>query len=717
MGDETEPASFGAASPRLGNEARRNQATGDRQAPKTRLIDGLSAGDTGKKSISPRSSPLPSKTPAMPRTRRATRQSASGDQLIDEDLFLPRWSLDNTAWTKDWDRELVYPSTGRNRATVHKEDIHRLDEGAFLNDSLVFCYLRYLQEKMERERPDIAKRIYFMNTYFFEILRKARKGWFINYDGVKSWTSKVDIFSYDYIVVPVNEEAHWYLAIICNPGVMIEGSQDRDDDVVCLDSGEEVRRDSLGSPRTRGKNETASRSSPVSPSKGRRAPEKEPVEAARRVESKDIRIITLDSLGAPHSKTCQMLRRYLVEEAKTRKNVDPRELDKKIGLTAKNIPGQANFCDCGVFLLGYAQRFLEDPDGFVATILQRGKPEWTVDASELRNQIRETLFRLHKDYREELAQRKSKKRKRVEGTQEGLSTGSNTSVSEVQDRAASAPDQREPPDNPPLTGGGNTPLSTPARQLASGDPPVEPRCVNPQAEGRTSPRTDPPSTAPVEKSKAMASPQREVQSENECGTPTGWNAKPWEGAAKIRQSIEHDGGQSSNSSPSTGPSPNLSQAQGQPDQTDDMVHSQPAPSPPNTTTYEVPESPPVPLKQSIEKPDRDPAGPRFISKLSSSPMSAKSAGSPILGGTPPRDPDGKAFEIEDEEEPPRASKRAKETGTTSKFFDDGADGGFGFLPRNYKYESRAFALKDPPEKGQGRRSSDAIDLTGKDGVD
>lgn len=34
---------------------------------------------------------------------------------------------------------------------------------------------------------------------------------------VKKWSKTIDLFSKDYIIVPINEHQHWYLAIICYP--------------------------------------------------------------------------------------------------------------------------------------------------------------------------------------------------------------------------------------------------------------------------------------------------------------------------------------------------------------------------------------------------------------------------------------------------------------------------------------------------------------------
>ena len=37
---------------------------------------------------------------------------------------------------------------------------------------------------------------------------------------VQKWTKNVNIFQKDFIVIPINEHAHWFLAIICFPGLV-----------------------------------------------------------------------------------------------------------------------------------------------------------------------------------------------------------------------------------------------------------------------------------------------------------------------------------------------------------------------------------------------------------------------------------------------------------------------------------------------------------------
>ena len=53
-----------------------------------------------------------------------------------------------------------------------------------------------------------AEKVYFFNTYFFTRLTENAGRNSMNYKAVERWTSKIDIFSYDYIVVPINDSQY-----------------------------------------------------------------------------------------------------------------------------------------------------------------------------------------------------------------------------------------------------------------------------------------------------------------------------------------------------------------------------------------------------------------------------------------------------------------------------------------------------------------------------
>lgn len=364
--------------------------------------------------------PVPSREGAQ--TRR-TRKSSVEVAFRQEDA--EKWSEENREWESSWVKPLVFPPTGKVRTTVDKVDIPRLDEGEFLNDNLISFYLRYLQVDLERRRPDLLKRIYFFNTFFFDKL-KPTKGK-INYDGVKAWTSKIDIFSYDYLIIPVNEHAHWYLAIVCNVSKMIQ--QQDQDAVIKLDGAESPKISSIaqdvscisledGSSGSSPSKKALSRSPsslPGTNGKGqasdtpRMTPSATGNRSGHKLDPKLPRIITLDSLALPHSPTCVALREYLTQEAYHRKSAVPAV--NPLGLTAK-VPSQDNYWDCGVFVLGYVEEFLKDPDVAVAKLLQKQSLDWDIRPLDLRSKIRTLLFSLQDEQRQLTMQGKHNKQKK-----------------------------------------------------------------------------------------------------------------------------------------------------------------------------------------------------------------------------------------------------------------------------------------------------------------
>ncbi|KAI9760547.1 MAG: hypothetical protein M4579_001632 [Chaenotheca gracillima] len=425
--------------------------------------------------------------------RRPTRRA----ETMREEL--PRYSVD-TGLGAPWIVPLVYPPSGQRRATVDFFDLVRLDEGEFLNDNIISFYLRYLEQALQESSPDVAKRVYMFNTFFYERLTdtpRGKKGT-INYEAVQKWTSKVDIFNFDFVVVPINERdskdeqfvdvtpqpernvsnekvepeekavdgdvrqtlpsnsghdykpdveeaeggmarmslsktdpkqgrllstssgSHW-------PGSFDQGEEDGSEEPVQRALSPEdppsqitpaQRSDSQ--PRTPGPNSDEievqrqmSDSSKQSPNVNKKSKRKSLPPPARKYKTDVPIIITLDSLGLSHSPTVRSLKDYLSLEAKTKRGIDV-EISQISGMTAKQIPEQDNFCDCGLFLLGYVERFLQSPRLLVNKLLQRESDrtkDWPkLQPSPMRNSLRELIMRLGKSQNEiALAKKREKK--------------------------------------------------------------------------------------------------------------------------------------------------------------------------------------------------------------------------------------------------------------------------------------------------------------------
>ena len=511
--------------------------------------------------------PLPTADTERRRSGRLTRSSLSREEVSSLPYEFPeeeRYSKKH-GLGKSWKKPLIFPPAGKKRATVDFDDLPRLDEGQFLNDNLIEFYLRRLSHTIETEKPREVKNIYWFNTYFFATLTQPTrgKGGAINFDGVKKWTRGEDLFNYDYIVVPINESAHWYVAIICNlpyldrglpdeladvpehvvvdaspvetlnKGDQSEGSSDLVDLVELInastnksspqdepqllepDSSEPEVKGTTGSfsnlslddkPKSPMQNErvpvnpnedmlfdeeksgtlsaadepkdnsvTARESTQdevieiVAPSKAeepRVSPtavtKRRPGQRMGRRKSAPVRrydpstpaIIILDSLGIEHAPTISVLKAYLEEEAKDKRGGMEFDRNRLQGMNAKGIPRQDNFCDCGLYLLGYMDKFVEDPRKFVTKLLRKEfdeREDWPdLKPSTMRNNIRELLVELHAE-QEGAKPDKRKAAMRVSDTRPNIDPSNEVAglKPSADDRHVTPPETRESTTNSP----------------------------------------------------------------------------------------------------------------------------------------------------------------------------------------------------------------------------------------------------------------------------
>lgn len=93
--------------------------------------------------------------------------------------------------------------------SITRNDLATLIGDNWLNDEVINFYMNLLMERSEQRADDGLPRVYAMNTFFIPKLLSA------GHAGLKRWTRKVDIFTYDIIPVPVHVgRVHWCMAII-----------------------------------------------------------------------------------------------------------------------------------------------------------------------------------------------------------------------------------------------------------------------------------------------------------------------------------------------------------------------------------------------------------------------------------------------------------------------------------------------------------------------
>jgi len=396
---------------------------------------------------------------------RLRKNTSSSQTAIADEPPIVKYSKANHI--PKWDAPLVYPFSGTNRTTVNFEDLERLDDGELLNDNLInFCLIHSMSQ-----HPDLAKKVHIFNTYFFSSLTTTKSGTRtgFNYDAVKRWTKNIDLFGLPYVIVPVNVDLHWYVSIVVNldefskPTTDTESTQgtEKDNKSVVRDapavldpeappplpdrgtpsqqfermSLDEERQETSPVPESSAAeagyeipdsdderrkqqeyeaalandvDEPPSSSVPKSANKG-----KKKVPPLRKFDPNQPLIITLDSLGGVHTQQVRFLKEYVVAEAldKRAMSIDVKDIR---GMTAKGIPEQTNFCDCGVYLVGYVNEFLKDPRRFVEKVcskeLDQNNDFRDFDPAKKRAEIRTTLMELAELHKAESAKIKQEKR-------------------------------------------------------------------------------------------------------------------------------------------------------------------------------------------------------------------------------------------------------------------------------------------------------------------
>ncbi|KAH9002623.1 hypothetical protein EDB86DRAFT_2896932 [Lactarius hatsudake] len=151
----------------------------------------------------PRARPKPRAevAPASDIKRRSARLSG-----VEQQRFSPK---------PDPDEVILAYRSGAGSLNITNGDVSRLKPGEFLNDTLIEFGLKLWLADLHESNPELATQVHVFSSFFYKKLstKVPEEG----YNSVRKWTSKFDLFQKKYIIVPINENMHWYLAIIYFP--------------------------------------------------------------------------------------------------------------------------------------------------------------------------------------------------------------------------------------------------------------------------------------------------------------------------------------------------------------------------------------------------------------------------------------------------------------------------------------------------------------------
>ncbi|GHJ86437.1 hypothetical protein NliqN6_2839 [Naganishia liquefaciens] len=204
-----------------------------------------------------RQSPLPSYQPSRNSTRPLPRRRTRNDpaQAVPDGPIQTRIQPERSARTASRNIEseqLVkkaeppeypdlimreWPPDGRTEVIITQGDFYRLEEAEYLNDTLIEFGLKHHWFAMPEETNGTTQAftrndIHVFNSFFYKKLSvRNRPGYkdsnpegpsWPAYETVRKWTNKVDVFNKKMLIIPINENLHWYLAVILNPGAILK---------------------------------------------------------------------------------------------------------------------------------------------------------------------------------------------------------------------------------------------------------------------------------------------------------------------------------------------------------------------------------------------------------------------------------------------------------------------------------------------------------------
>lgn len=287
-------------------------------------------------------------------------------------ITFPKSNADNTkdedmADQEDEEGGKSTTKTNLDSVIIRQGDVDRLQPGVFLNDVLVNFYLMYIEHELMAKED--RKRVKIFSSYFFTLLYEH------GYARVQKWLSQLNIFDYDYIIIPINLHLHWKVAILCHPSnapetYTVRNRKAKSKENANTETGEAANAEenekakSVHSTPTKanGKASKVTKSDSNGESNDMGSKGETPTKRHSNAEDPNQScILILDSLGSSRdAKIAASIRQLLSEEAK-KKGREVVDFDSS-NLTTyhPSVPQQPNYTDCGLFLLHYVEKFCLD---------------------------------------------------------------------------------------------------------------------------------------------------------------------------------------------------------------------------------------------------------------------------------------------------------------------------------------------------------------------
>lgn len=223
-----------------------------------------------------------------------------------------------------FDPPLKYTLSNGKKFIIAYNDFKTLYNNDWINDTLIDFFIAFDIDHAANELHLIeADSVYAFNSFFFtKLMSNPQEQETPDYYGnIKRWLNKIDLMSYDSIILPINEHLHWFCAVIKSMPQLVDAAR--------------AYHEKYGP-----------------------NPEDEETGKRPKVEAV-VDVFVFDSLKQTHSNIGEPLRIMIDEYCKDKYDVlIPPELIK---VHSARVPKQRNFNDCGIHVIYNVRKWLSDP--------------------------------------------------------------------------------------------------------------------------------------------------------------------------------------------------------------------------------------------------------------------------------------------------------------------------------------------------------------------
>jgi len=124
-----------------------------------------------------------------------------------EDVLLPEMTTDIETLVESALKSGAVTLIDAYKIPITGKDVNTLRGLNWLNDEVINFYMQMIVERSSSNESGWPK-VYATNTFFYPKLMQS------GHSALKRWTRKIDIFSYDLILIPVHLGMHWCLATV-----------------------------------------------------------------------------------------------------------------------------------------------------------------------------------------------------------------------------------------------------------------------------------------------------------------------------------------------------------------------------------------------------------------------------------------------------------------------------------------------------------------------